>query len=142
MSGSAGVFAAPLMLARERGKPMSKPIVTLALNDLEVAELKAHHLACSHLVRGCQDAVFRFREAAAGGDTDASRLAHRTVEILEDVLASWCETVSMLRSALDHASSQGMRREASTQSDANALGTGLSGAKTPVDSSTVFVGSP
>jgi len=117
---------------------MSKPIVTLALNDLEVAELKAHHLACGHLVRGCQDAIFRFRDSAADGDGEAARLAHRTIEILEDVLASWCETVSMLRSALDHASSQGRQREAGHQSDAHVLGA----AKTPVDASTVFAGSP
>lgn len=121
---------------------MSKPIVTLALNDLEVGELKAHHLACSHLVRGCQDAIFRYRDSAADSDAEAAKLSHRTVEILEDVLASWCETVSMLRSALDHASARGTQRDVSTRDDSPALGAGLSGPRTSVDSSAVFAGSP
>lgn len=118
---------------------MPKSIVTSALTDLEISELKAHHLACSHLVRGCQDAIFRFRGSAAG-DADAERVAHRTVEILEDIVASWCETVSMLRSALDHASNGGAL-DMATRGERHALMPG-SRSKTTADTSTLFAGSP
>jgi len=78
-----------------------------ALTDQEVAELKARHLACSHLVKGCQDAIIRVRQKT-------SELAHdqqvstalRAIEILEDALASWCDTLSILRSSLNRASTR------------------------------------
>ena len=84
------------------------PAVTLSnvFTRKEIAELKAHHLACSQLVRGCQDAIFRFRRET-GVDLDGGSISFRTVEILEDILNSWCETLSILRSALDHGSSRG-----------------------------------
>jgi hypothetical protein len=71
----------------------------------EVAELKAHHLACTQLVRGCQDAIFRFRSQAGGGIV-SDDVSYRTIEIMEGILDSWCETVSILRSALDRDSSR------------------------------------
>ena len=69
----------------------------------EVRELKAHQLACSHLIKGCQDAVIRLRRAGAPGATahDREALELRAVEILEDVLGSWCETLSILRATLN-----------------------------------------
>jgi hypothetical protein len=78
-----------------------------ALTDQEIAELKAQHLACSHLVKGCQDAIIRFREKTAeqGQDLQAGA-TYRTIEILEEVLASWCDTLSILRSALNQTSSR------------------------------------
>src|SRR6266511_91311 len=81
-----------------------------ALTDREIAELKAHHLACSHLAKGCQDAIIRFREKAAeAGQDQQAGTAYRTIEILEEVLASWCDTLSILRSALNQTSSRNAR---------------------------------
>jgi len=78
-----------------------------ALTDQEVAELKAHHLACSHLVKGCQDAIIRFREKTAEVQQgQQASTAHRAIEILEEVLGSWCDTLSILRSALNRTSSR------------------------------------
>jgi hypothetical protein len=70
-----------------------------ALTEEEAAELKAHHLACRQLVRGCQDAVFRLR-GQAGGDAESDAVSDRATEIMEGILNSWCETLSVLRSAL------------------------------------------
>lgn len=92
--------------AGERGMPMSSLTYSAALTDEEVAELKARHLALSYLVKGCQDAVFNFRrQSAPDAGAKEARAAHRTVEILEEVLASWCDTLSILRSALNPTSS-------------------------------------
>lgn len=76
------------------------------LNREELVELKAHHLACSHLIKGCQDATIRLRrdrasELSAAGDQSSE---YRAVEILEDVLGSWCETLSVLRANLNQSS--------------------------------------
>jgi len=77
-----------------------------ALADQQIAELKAQHLACSHLVKGCQDAIIRFREKTANEDQRLEAgTTHRAIEILEDVLESWCDTLSILRSALNGTSS-------------------------------------
>jgi hypothetical protein len=74
-----------------------RPSTSLSRED--AAELKAHHLACSQLVRGCQDAVLRLR--GHDDDTaDSDAVSYRAVEIMESVLASWCETLSVLRSAM------------------------------------------
>jgi hypothetical protein len=76
-----------------------------ALNAKEVAELKAHHLACGQLVRGCQDAIFRLR-ARADGDLESDFVSFRAVEILEDIVGSWCDTLAILRTALNLGSSR------------------------------------
>jgi hypothetical protein len=77
------------------------------LNREELAELKAHHLACSHLIKGCQDATIRLRGDRAAELRVAGQqqgIEHRAVEILEDVLGSWCETLSVLRANLNQSS--------------------------------------
>lgn len=77
------------------------------LNREELAELKAHHLACSHLIKGCQDATIRLRRDRAAELRVAGQqqgIEYRAVEILEDVLGSWCETLSVLRANLDQSS--------------------------------------
>jgi hypothetical protein len=81
---------------------MSRPSFTVR----EVRELKAHQLACSHLIKGCQDAVIRLRQAGAPGASERDReaLEFRAVEILEDVLGSWCDTLSILRATMDPSS--------------------------------------
>lgn len=86
-----------------------------ALTIQETAELKAHHLACSHLVRGCQEAIFEFRTQAATGDDASLRLAERTIEILEGVLETWCETLAVVHSALGRDSSHGQPFELDLQ---------------------------
>ena len=78
-----------------------------ALTDQDVAELKARHLACSHLIKGSQDAIIRLRNRTASTPEEADlSLECRATEILEDVVGSWCETLSILRSALNGISSQ------------------------------------
>ena len=77
------------------------------LNREELAELKAHHLACSHLIRGCQDATIRLRRDRAPELRVAGPhhgIEYRAVEILEDMLGSWCETLSVLRANLNQSS--------------------------------------
>jgi hypothetical protein len=76
-----------------------------SFSEDEVAELKAHHLACGQLVRGCQDAIFRFR-SRTHDDTHGDEVAHRVIEIMEETLDSWCETLSILRSSLQRDSSR------------------------------------
>jgi hypothetical protein len=72
-----------------------------ALTAQEVAELKARHLACSHLIKGSQDAIIRLRNQTSNAPKGADlRTANRATEILEEVVGSWCETLSILRSAL------------------------------------------
>jgi len=83
---------------------MSSITLPDAHRENEVAELKAHHLACTQLVRGCQEAIFRFRSRAGDGIA-TDDVSMRTIEIMEGILGSWCETVSILRSALDRDSS-------------------------------------
>lgn len=70
------------------------------LSREELTELKAHHLACSHLIKGCQDATIRLRRDRAAELRAAGQhqgIEYRAVEILEDMLGSWCETLSVLR---------------------------------------------
>jgi len=77
------------------------------LNREELAELKAHHLACSHLIKGCQDGTIRLRrdrDAELRVNGQHQGIEFRAVEILEDVLDSWCETLSVLRANLNQSS--------------------------------------
>lgn len=77
------------------------------LNRAELAELKAHHLACSHLIKGCQDATIRLRRDRAAELRAAAQhqsVEYRAIEILEDVLGSWCQTLSVLRANLNQSS--------------------------------------
>jgi hypothetical protein len=77
------------------------------LNQEELAELKAHHLACSHLIKGCQDATIKLRRERADQlmvDHPESTVEFRAIQILEDVLSSWCETLGVLRTNLNQSS--------------------------------------
>jgi len=90
-----------------KGKPVSIEGRSSALTKQEVAELKARHLACSHLVKGCQDAIISFRAKTASPSAGQEASAgYRAIEILEEVLGSWCDTLSILRSALNQTSSR------------------------------------
>lgn len=53
-------------------------------------ELEAQRIACDFLVRGCQSAL---------SDLQASSRAPRAGEIMEEILASWRETLALLESA-------------------------------------------
>jgi hypothetical protein len=77
------------------------------LNPEELAELKAHHLACSHLIKGCQDATIKLRRERAGQLTVSYpeyTVEFRAIQILEDVLASWCATLGVLHTNLNQSS--------------------------------------
>jgi hypothetical protein len=77
------------------------------LNPDEFAELKAHHLACSHLIKGCQDATIKLRRERADQLTvvyPEDTVEFRAIQILEDVLATWCETLGVLHTNLNQSS--------------------------------------
>jgi hypothetical protein len=108
------VFTRPALLsggalsriARKGKLPMPIEVRSSALTDRDVAELKARHLACSHLIKGSQDAIIRLRNRAAAAPVGADMVAaHRATEILEEVVGSWCETLSILRSVLNRTTS-------------------------------------
>src|SRR2546426_6901920 len=78
-----------------KGKPVSIESRSSALTKQEVAELKARHLACSHLVKGCQDAIISFRDKtvsqSAGREANAAAPASHT---LAAEVGCWCATPS------------------------------------------------
>lgn len=61
-------------------------------------EQQAHHIACSHLVKGCEGAASELH-AASGETGGQSRTRKRAQEILAQVLSSWRDTLKALRSA-------------------------------------------
>ena len=66
------------------------------LNDNE--EQQAQSMACTHLVRGCEDAVSDLVLAAGEAD-EPSAIRERAHGILAQVLASWREASEALRPA-------------------------------------------
>lgn len=64
-------------------------------------EQQAQHIACSHLVRGCEAAV---SELLAGASEGPSPAKERAEEILAQVLSSWRDTRTALRVAEEPAS--------------------------------------
>ena len=63
------------------------------LSDNE--EQQAQHIACSHLVRGCESAVSELL-AATGASEGPSPAKRRAGEILAQVLSSWRDTRNAL----------------------------------------------
>jgi hypothetical protein len=59
-------------------------------------EQQAQHIACSHLVRGCEGAVSELL-APAGASEGPSPAKKRAGEILAQVLSSWRDTRTALR---------------------------------------------
>jgi hypothetical protein len=58
-------------------------------------EQHAQHIACGHLVRGCEAAISELQ--AAPGDTDGqSQTKERSQEILAQVLSSWRHAMSVV----------------------------------------------
>lgn len=64
------------------------------LNDNE--EQRAQSMACTHLVRGCEDAVSDLGLATAGAD-EPPAIRERAHDILAGVLSSWREASEALR---------------------------------------------
>jgi hypothetical protein len=63
-------------------------------------ELEAQELACSYLVKGCERALYQFGLAAGEtGIPEGTEIDRRAADIMRDVLGSWQETLSLLRSA-------------------------------------------
>ena len=70
------------------------------LSSLDPSELEAQRIACTHLVKGCERALFHFGLIA--GETpnaEAADIDGRAVDIMRDVLSSWRDTLSLLPSA-------------------------------------------
>jgi hypothetical protein len=67
------------------------------MNDLNDAEeQQAQHIACSHLVRGCESAASELHSAT--GETDGpSQTTMRAQQILAEVLSSWRHALSVVR---------------------------------------------
>jgi hypothetical protein len=63
-------------------------------------ELEAQELACSYLVKGCERALYQFGLVAGEtGLPEGTEIDQRAADIMRDVLGSWQETLSLLRSA-------------------------------------------
>jgi hypothetical protein len=70
------------------------------LSTLNRTELEAQRIACGHLVKGCERALFHFGLIA--GETpsaEAAEIDGRAVEIMRGVLDSWRDTLSQLPTA-------------------------------------------
>jgi hypothetical protein len=67
------------------------------LSTLDPTELEAQRIACAHLVKGCERALFHFGLIA--GETSSAEAADidgRAVDIMRNVLSSWRDTLSLL----------------------------------------------
>jgi len=58
-------------------------------------EQRAQSIACTHLVRGCEDAVSNL--VSAGAATEPSAISERAHDILAEVLSSWRDASEFLR---------------------------------------------
>jgi hypothetical protein len=70
------------------------------LSTLDPSELEAQRIACTHLVKGCERALFHFGLIA--GETpsaEAAQIDGRAVDIMRNVLSSWRDTLSLLPTA-------------------------------------------
>ncbi len=68
-------------------------------------EQHAQHVACGHLVRGCEAAISELQ--AAPGETDAqSQTRERSQEILGQVLSSWRQAMSVSASSQEAVSNE------------------------------------
>ena len=63
------------------------------LNDNE--EQHAQHIACGHLVKGCEGAIIALA-ASAGTANERPRTRKRAQEILTQVLSSWRDAMSVV----------------------------------------------
>ena len=69
----------------------------ILLSTLDPSELEAQRIACTHLVKGCERALFNFGLIAGETpNTDAAHIDGRAVEIMRNALSSWRDTLSLL----------------------------------------------
>ena len=69
----------------------------ILLSTVDPTELEAQRIACAHLVKGCERALFHFGLIA--GETPNTEAAHidgRAIEIMRNALSSWRDTLSLL----------------------------------------------
>jgi hypothetical protein len=67
------------------------------LSTVDPSELEAQRIACTELVKGCERALFQFGLIA--GETPSAEAAvidGRAVDIMQEVLSSWRDTLSLL----------------------------------------------
>jgi len=79
-------------------------------STVDQSELEAQRIACTHLVKGCERALFHFGLIA--GETpsaEAAQIDGRALEIMRNALSSWRDTLSMLPT---RSAAQGERRDA------------------------------
>lgn len=61
-------------------------------------ELKAQHIACTYLIRGCEDALGRVASEWLEAESwEEEAVNARAAEILDTVLDDWKETLEILR---------------------------------------------
>jgi hypothetical protein len=61
-------------------------------------ELRAQQIACSYLIRGCEDALTRLSRAWIEADSeDEEAVRARAADILSEILEGWQETLEILR---------------------------------------------
>lgn len=69
----------------------------ILLSTVDPSELEAQRIACAHLVKGCERALFHFGLIA--GETpsaEAAEIDGRALEIMRNALNSWRDTLSLL----------------------------------------------
>jgi hypothetical protein len=85
------------ILRFERSKGMTSKGRQILLSTLDPSELEAQRIACRHLVKGCERALFHFGLIAGETpNTEAAQIDGRAVEIMRDALSSWRDTLSLL----------------------------------------------
>jgi hypothetical protein len=64
----------------------------------EREELAAQRIACTFLVKGCENALFCLGTSAADiGDSDEARIDRRATVVMQEILGSWRATLDILR---------------------------------------------
>jgi hypothetical protein len=84
-------------IGRERSTGMALKGRQNPLSTLDPTELEAQRIACTHLVKGCERALFHFGLIA--GETpsaEAAEIDGRAIDIMSNVLRSWRDTLSLL----------------------------------------------
>lgn len=69
-----------------------------AVTKFEREELAAQRMACTLLVKGCENALFRLGLASGNlADAKHAQVERRAVEITSEILASWRATQDILQ---------------------------------------------
>ncbi len=77
---------------------MSSLKPTRAVTAHERDELTAQRIACTHLVKGCERALFHLALSSSDtGSDEETLLDQRAAGILREILGSWRATLNILR---------------------------------------------